>query len=181
MSDIKKQLNTLSNTEQKITNNEKLQIENEQLKEPIDQLHQKYEQLKNEIEMNTTLKSIVRTITFESLLTIDKLGSIPNGFAGLNWINARYTNEENARAIRPNKNSSFLRGYSCVAYNNWKNPMIIYSTKRYFTLRTCQIMSVNHSENLCKLYIVVQKDKIPIYSKTIILRREISQVIEFNS
>jgi len=178
----KKKLNKLSNIKQKNINNEEIQIENERLKEQINQLNQK---LKNEIEINVASSSIIRTITFESLLTADKFGSIPNGFAGLNWTNVRYTNEQNARAIRPNKKQErfyiFLRGYSCVAYNDWKNPMIISSTKQNFTLRACEITSVNHSEDICKLNIIGRKDKIPIYTKTITLKREISQVIEFNS
>jgi hypothetical protein len=59
--------------------------------------------------------------------------------------------------------------------------MIISSRKKNFTLRSCEIMSVNHLEDICKLNIIARKDKIPIYTKTIILKREISQVIEFNS
>jgi len=185
MERYEKKLNKLSNIKQKNTNNEELRVENQRLKEQIDQLNQKYQQLKNEIEIDVRLSSIVRTITFESLLTADKFGSIPNGFAGLNWTNVRYTNEQNARAIRPNKKQErfyiFLRGYSCVAYNDWKNPMIISSTKQNFTLRACEITSVNHSEDISKLNIIGRKDKIPVYTKTITLKRDISQVIEFNS
>ncbi|CAF4377437.1 unnamed protein product, partial [Adineta steineri] len=53
---------------------------------------------------NIFVKSIlssseVRTITFDSLLKISKLGAIPNGFSGFNWFNIRYTNEEKACVI----------------------------------------------------------------------------------
>jgi hypothetical protein len=149
-------------------------IENQRLREQLNELNKK-----NEIRVN------VQTITFEPLLTGNKSGSIPNGFIGLKWINVRYTNEENARAIRPNRSdrriSYFTRGYSCVAYNDWKNPMIISSIKQNFTLRACEIMSINHSEDSCQMNIIARRDKIPIHSKTITLQREITKVIEFNS
>ena len=170
---------------QKKINNEELQIENQRLREQINQLNQKYQQLKNEMKRNSSSSSTVQTITFESLLSKDKFGSIPNGFAGLNWINVRYTNEENARAIRPNKTDEriqpFLHGSSCIAYNDWKHPMIIFSIKQNFTLRACEIMSVNHLvTDTCELNIIARRDKIPVYSKLVSLKRDISKVIEFN-
>jgi hypothetical protein len=100
-------------------------------------------------------------------------------------MNVRYTNEEHARAIRPRKREErlhiFLRGFSCVAYNDWKNPMIISSTKQNFTLHACEIMSINHLEDISKLDIIARKDKMPIHSKSITLKRDRSEVIEFNS
>jgi hypothetical protein len=100
-------------------------------------------------------------------------------------MNVRYTNEANARAIRPPKREErlyfFSRGYSCVAFNDWKNPMIISSTKQNFTLHACEIMSTNHSEDICKLDIIARKDKMPIHSKSITLKRDRSEVVEFNS
>ena len=43
----------------------------------------------------------------------------------------------------------FLRGYSCLAYNDWKNPIeITSSTGEYFTLHAFEIMSVHHTEEI---------------------------------
>jgi hypothetical protein len=42
-------------------------------------------------------------------------------------------------------------------------------------------MSTNHSEDICKLDIIARKDKMPIHSKSITLKRDRSEVVEFNS
>ena len=127
----------------------------------------------------------VRTIIFASLLELDKCGSVPDGFAGLNWRNARYTNEEKALAIRPRKRterlSVFLHGYPCIIYNDWKNPLIISSATQNFTLHACEVMSVQHPNETCTLNVIARKNEIPIYSETISLKRDVSQVIQFTS
>ncbi|CAF1341915.1 unnamed protein product [Adineta steineri] len=76
---------------------------------------------------------------------------------------------------------SYLHGYSCVAYNDWKNPIVISSIEHNFIVHACEIMSVNHIENTFELNIIARKNKIPIYLKTITLKRDNSKIIEFDS
>jgi len=158
----------------------KIILDYRQFKEQFNQLNQKYQQLRSEVK-----STMIRTITFESLLSQNQFGQIPNGFAGLNWTHVRFTNEENFRTIILNKTNQqmhpFSYGYSCVAYNDWRKSMIISSLTQNFTFRACEIMSLNHLEENSKLNIVARKDQLTIYSKVITLKREVLQVIQFNS
>jgi hypothetical protein len=42
-------------------------------------------------------------------------------------------------------------------------------------------MSINHLEDISKLDIISRKDKMPVHSKSITLKRDLSEVVEFNS
>ncbi|CAF0840624.1 unnamed protein product [Adineta ricciae] len=171
----------------------KILAENQQLTEQIAKLTEQFEKKahKNEKQVQdkrstiTEVRPHVRTIVFASLLDQDKCGSVPDGFAGLNWRNARYTNEEKALAIRPRKRterlSVFLHGYPCIIYNDWKNPLVISSTTHNFTLHACEVMSVHHPNETCTFNVIGRKNELPVYSKTISLQRDISQVIQFTS
>ncbi|CAF1120846.1 unnamed protein product [Adineta steineri] len=182
--------------EQQISSPKVNHNENQQLKVEINQLYQRCQQLENElhqykiksvsIQNNSTTSSNNRPITFESLLTENKFGSIQDGYAGLNWINVRYTNEENARLINSQKNydrlSVFSRGYTSIIHNDGKNPMVISSSiKQTFILYACEIMSINSSDDICQLNIIGRREKKVIYSKIVSLKYNISKVIEFPS
>jgi hypothetical protein len=107
---------------------------------------------------------------------------IPNGYAGFNWENGYYINEEYVKKHYQLKGflNSFTNQIKCVAFNGKGNSLSIYlpNSSKKFNLHSFQALSIYHEK--FRISITGYRLNIPILTKTILLTNQISKLFQID-